>query len=162
MPKNNNDIESRIQRALASLPEGEKPNFKALAKEYRVPYQRLLARSKGRASLFDRPSHSLKLTTTQNNALKDYLRQLDDLGIAPQIQQVVQAVNTILKIDHKAEQLDTAPPTVSTRWAYAWINREPEIFARRARLLDLARKASHNIPAIVQWFNGLEKIKSEY
>ena len=162
MPKINNEIEARIQRALASIPEGERPNFKALANEYRVPYQRLLARSKGRASLFDRPSHTTKLTTTQNNALKVYLRRLDDLGIAPRMQQLVQTANTILKIDHEAEHPGTAPPTVSTRWAYAWIRREPEIFARRARQLDLARKASHDIPAIVQWFNGLEKIKSEY
>lgn len=115
MPEINSDIESRIRRALKSIPTGVRPNYIALSKEYRVPYQRLLARSKGRPNLYNRSSYTLKLTTTQNLALIVYLQRLDDLRIAPRTNQVVSTTNSILRIDHIAKKVPGPPPTVGTR-----------------------------------------------
>jgi hypothetical protein len=42
-----NDIESRIQAALASISPDEKPNIAKLSRDYTVPEQRLRARYKG-------------------------------------------------------------------------------------------------------------------
>ena len=61
MPDNDNLIESRIQVALHHIEGLNKPNIKACARTYNVPYQRLLARYKGRPSLSERRLNGRKL-----------------------------------------------------------------------------------------------------
>jgi hypothetical protein len=69
MPKSkdsNASIESRIQLAIFELENIEKPNIKEWACAKNLPYQRLLARYKGRPSLSERPPNGRKL----DNSLK--------------------------------------------------------------------------------------------
>jgi hypothetical protein len=70
-------IDDQIEQILESIKDVEKPNFSKLAREHNVPYQRLLARSKGRATLSERPSGTLKLSEAQDKALYNYIARLD-------------------------------------------------------------------------------------
>lgn len=97
MPDSYDQTESRIQSALASIKPDMKPNFSKLAEKYSVPYQRLLARYKGRVRLYERPSGTLKLTSSQNFVLREFIRYLDSLGIPPRLRHVVHCANTILR-----------------------------------------------------------------
>jgi hypothetical protein len=59
-------IDNRIKQILESIKDAERPNFSKLTREHNVPYQRLLARSKGRATLSERPSGTYKLSDAQD------------------------------------------------------------------------------------------------
>jgi hypothetical protein len=54
------------------------PLVSALARAHKLPYQRLLARFKGRNSLKSRLSSSWKLTSIQSNALFEYILSTSD------------------------------------------------------------------------------------
>jgi hypothetical protein len=66
MPQSELSIDDRIEQILESIKDAEKPNFSKLAREHNVPYQRLLARSKGRATLSERLSGIYKLLDAQD------------------------------------------------------------------------------------------------
>jgi hypothetical protein len=153
------DIESRIQRALSTSEAHTKPNYAQLARQFDVPYQRLLARSKGRTTLYSRPSGTLKLNTSQNYVLREYIRYLDSLGVPPHIPHVVHCANTILRADHDG---DDNPPTVDNRWARAWLRREPDIYVRRQRHLELNRRLSHDVDTIRTWYEGFHNLVVQY
>ncbi|KAF1974186.1 hypothetical protein BU23DRAFT_638295 [Bimuria novae-zelandiae CBS 107.79] len=85
MPELLISIDDRIAEILDSISDIPKPNFSKLAREHGTPnrdtYQRLLARSKGRPTLSQRPPTMCKLTQAQDSALYDYIACLDELGV---------------------------------------------------------------------------------
>ena len=160
MPATYEEEEAIIQSILDSIPPGFKPNFSRLAREKDVDYQRLLARYHGRPSRFDRSGGHFKLNDRQNFVLREFVRFLDQLGVSARVAHVVRCVNTILHADHADPSLP--PPTVTNRWAKAWIKRQDDIFIRRQRHLDLNRALAHDINGIQKWFDGFIKIVSDY
>ena len=70
-------IESRIQEALIALSERDRPNIAAAAREFRVPEQRLRARSIGCLSKQERPAANKKLSEDQELTVCQYLDRLD-------------------------------------------------------------------------------------
>jgi hypothetical protein len=89
-------IDNRIDQVLESIKDVEKPNYKQLAREKKLPYQRLLARSKGRPTRSQRPSGTYKLSEAQDSALYDYIARLDDLGIFVRLLMIVACANYLL------------------------------------------------------------------
>jgi DDE superfamily endonuclease len=160
MPDTYEEIEDRIQQVLDSILPDSTPNFTRLAKENNVPYKRLLARYHGRPTLFERPSGTLKLSETQNVVLREFIRFLDQLGVSARVAHVVRCANTILQADHTDSSLPL--PSVTIRWARAWIKRQDDIFIRRQRHLDLNRQLAHDIDGIQKWFDGFIKIILDY
>jgi hypothetical protein len=156
MPDTYEEEEAKIQSILDSIPPGFKPNIARLSREKGVHYQRLLARYHGRGTLFDRPSRTLKLNESQNFVLREFVRFLDELGVNARVAHVVRCANTILLADH--DDPSQPPPTVTDRWAKAWISRQNDIFVRRQRHLDLNRVLAHDIDGIQKWYDGFIKI----
>jgi hypothetical protein len=64
-----NSIEDRIAEALQSIEKNLKPNFTKLAKEFAVPYLRLINRGKGRGLKSERQPVNLRLNDTKELAL---------------------------------------------------------------------------------------------
>jgi hypothetical protein len=160
MPETYEEIEARIQKVLDTIPPDFTPNISRLAGENNLPYYRLLARYHGRPTRFERPSGTLKLSESQNYVLREFVRFLDQLGISARVAHVVRCANTILQADYEDPSLP--PPTVTNRWARAWITRQDDIFVRRQRHLDLNRALAHDIDGIRKWFDGFIKIILDY
>ncbi|KAF7446574.1 HTH-Tnp-Tc5 domain containing protein [Pyrenophora tritici-repentis] len=143
-------VNDRISEILKSIEDIPKPNFKQLAREHGVPYQRLLARSKGRPTRSERPSSTYKLTEAQDRALYDYIARLDELGVCVRLPMIVSCVNYLLQQAHDGPG---PPPTASSRWAKQWLKRQPELHVRRQRSLNLNRALAHDSDSIVKWFD---------
>jgi hypothetical protein len=73
MPESYQSIEARIQLAILELENVESPNIKAWARGHNLPYQRLLARYKGRSSRSERTPSGRKLDESQEAALCRYI-----------------------------------------------------------------------------------------
>ena len=73
MAESYESVEYRIQVAIHELENVERPNIKAWARSRNLPYQRLLARYKGRQSLSERPPNGRKLDESQESALCRYI-----------------------------------------------------------------------------------------
>ena len=93
--ESNESIESRIQLAILELENVEKPNIKAWART-KIPYQRLLARYKGRASLSDRTPTGRLLDESQEAALCRYIDYLDSIHLPPKRPAIAATANAIL------------------------------------------------------------------
>jgi hypothetical protein len=70
---------------------------------------------------------------------------------------VVSCVNYHLFRDHESGN-SNPPPRVDSRWAKAWIARNPELFIRRQQPLFLVRAVAHDEGAMRRRFNGLAKL----
>ncbi|KAF1980642.1 hypothetical protein K402DRAFT_343991, partial [Aulographum hederae CBS 113979] len=129
--KKNADIDQRIQKVLDEIPDGININWSHLARKYNVPYQRLLARSKGRSTLQSRPSGTLKLTDAQEYALYTCVERLDQLGVRVRIPMIISCVNYILFRAYDSScSTSTSRNTLraNPRWAKRWIQRKITIF----------------------------------
>lgn len=155
MPQSGLSIDDQIEQILESIEDVEKPNFSKLAREHNVPYQRLLARSKGRPTLSERPSGTYKLSEAQENALYDYVARLDYLGVYVRLPMIVSCANYLLQRSHEGA---STPPSASIRWAKRWLKRNPELHLRRQQSLELNRAIAHDKEAILRWFDGLVKL----
>jgi hypothetical protein len=155
MPEPPISIDDRIDAILNDLDPKKKPNFSKLAVEKNVPYQRLLARSKGRSTRAQRPSGTYKLSLAQENALYDYIARLDELGVCVRLPMIVSCANYLLQRGH--DSLDRYRPATS-RWAIQWLKRNPELHKRRQRSLDLNRAIAHDTTNIKKWFDGFVNI----
>jgi hypothetical protein len=120
-----------------------------------VPYQRLLARSKGRQTRSKRGSYTYKLTEAQDSALYNYIARLDELRVFIRLPIVVICAKYLLQRSHDSPG---PPPSADSRWAKRWLRRYPELYLRRQRSLDLHRAITHDKEAIFEWFNGLIKL----
>ncbi|KAJ6007946.1 hypothetical protein N7540_011922 [Penicillium herquei] len=69
MAESYQSIESRIELAILNLENVQSPNIKVWAREHNLPYQRLLARYKGRTSRSERTAAGYKLDKSQESAL---------------------------------------------------------------------------------------------
>jgi hypothetical protein len=119
MPESAETIDYRIDMILESITNHEKVNFKELARDNDVPYQRLLARSKGRQSRSNRPSATYKLSSAQDNALYDYIVRLDELGVCVRLPMIVSCANYLLQQGHEGS---LPAPSANTRWAKNGLN----------------------------------------
>lgn len=96
MPESYQSIEARIQLAILELENVESPNIKAWAREHNLPYQRLLARYKGRSSRTERIPSGRKLDESQESALCRYIDFLDSIYLPPKRPAIEAAANAIL------------------------------------------------------------------
>lgn len=89
-------IENRISEALQSIDSNLKPNFARLAREFAVPYRRLIERSKGRGSRSDRASVNLRLTPEEEQAICRYLDIIEEAGLYARHYHIERTANSIL------------------------------------------------------------------
>jgi hypothetical protein len=72
------DLETRIQRALATLSDQETPNLSELARSFNLPYRTLVRRFHERGGFEDKRLSQRALNLVQETALVRYIKQLDD------------------------------------------------------------------------------------
>jgi len=150
------DIEERIEDALYRLGQPEAPPVTAVAREFNVPYQRLLARLHGRPSKSTRPPTNRKLTEEQESALCQYLNALDEIYMSATRKHCYTTANLILARAHGSKP--GSPPTIGKQWVANFLNRHPEYYIRTQRPLDLDRQFAQYPDTIERWFEALHQI----
>jgi len=160
MPLSYSTVEQRILDASVTLQAQNPPLIAQTAREFNVPYQRLLARYHGRQSKQTRPGAGRKLDPAQELAVCHYLDHLDRMGTSARYSMLAQCANSILKRSHNDPA--TPAPTVSRMWPNRFLKAHPEFKMRKQQPLDIARKNAHDPEAIYAWFRGYKKLCEEY
>lgn len=92
--------------------------MRAVAALYNVPRTTLRTRIKGRASLADSRPRSQKLTESEDEAIVQYMLDLDSRGFPPQIADVAAMADYLLTAR------DARP--VGKQWPYRFVQRRIE------------------------------------
>ncbi|KAJ5733620.1 hypothetical protein N7493_002406 [Penicillium malachiteum] len=135
MPKNIDNKEANIQRALGALSDQKTPNISKTAREFAIPRTTLLRRWNGGKSLFDRQPNNRKLDTEQEKALCVYIDQLDKAGIHIKPAQIEKSANFILSLAYTDST--NPPPKIGEHWVKRFLCRHPEYHWRRRKALDI-------------------------
>ena len=178
----NSDIEKRISDACASAVSQNRPNISELARQFDVPYQRLRGRINGRPTLNQRRHYPNALDNTQEEALVQWVRRIDSMGISPTSTIVVQSANEILarsasdtisaekpsKMPSKTlskTPLKTSPKTpsnpprtVGKNWVYRFMERLPaDLHITTQKPIEKARFDAAELGHITHWFDLLDQ-----
>jgi hypothetical protein len=151
MPKSSSDIEIRIASAIEAYRTSNKPNIKALAREFDVPYGRLRARINGRASRNTRPGPNRALDSEQEAALIHWITLLDNAYASPTALMVLQCANRII------HRRDPQRPSLNKNWAYKFIKRlPPHLGLIKQKPKEGNRMAAEDLGLLTSWYERLE------
>lgn len=144
-------IEECIQSAITYHLSHPKLTIAQIGRDFEVPYQRLVARIKGRIGRHQRQHINTRLTASQEAALCSYANRLENRNLAAQREQIRGAANSILKeaYAHTTPALrPPEPPTVGKCWVARFIKRYKYCVVRQ-KTLDAERCGSED-PAVIE------------
>jgi hypothetical protein len=124
-----------------------------VAREFDVPYRRLLARVNGQTTLQERSTQNRILTDDQERAIKAWLDDIDLMGIPPTNRMIISCANAILQ---GANPHVNPPPTVGTGWVYRFTKRLPGYKRVKQKPIDPKRLEAEDLGVIQTWFDRLE------
>src|SRR4051794_31698180 len=113
------DQEGRIDLAIQALELGQFESIRAAAESYDIKWERLRDRLNGIPARRDCAPNTRKLTSYEEEAIVQYILDLDSRGFPPRPRDVQEMADLLL-----AER-DASP--VGKNWATNFINRRPEI-----------------------------------
>jgi hypothetical protein len=111
--------EARVILALEALQNNTKLSLKAIAKLYNVPASTLRDRHAGWPVRRDCMANSKNLTQSEEEAIVQYITELDTRAFPPRLHSVEDIANQLLR-------LRDAPP-VSKLWAHNFVKRQPQL-----------------------------------
>lgn len=153
------DVEERIAHVLTLMQDEVQPNISRYARDYNLPYSRLLRRFHGVASRSTRhPTHTA-LTPIQEAGVCRYLDHMDELGASARVSAIRGAANSILRDDCDDP---TAPPKVGRDWPTNFLKRHPEYLKIKQKPISLARKQAQDPEALQDWYNRLDSVIEKY
>jgi len=89
-------IEDRIQKAIEAINTRENPNRAEIAREFRVPYERLRSRLKNyQFKTAVRELHNRALKPDQKSALRKYLIKLNELDLSARLHMMQSTANAL-------------------------------------------------------------------
>jgi len=149
--------EDAISDAVSAFHEGLYSIPTAAAKAYNVAPRTVQRRVKGMGSRSSRIPSNRALNLEQEQAIRDYLKRLDDAGISATLSMLRGAANYLLKRSH----LDpcTLPPTISPCWPRRFLNRNKEFFKKKQKPLAIDRKNAHNVEDFTTYFEKYKDIR---
>jgi hypothetical protein len=153
MPKFSPEVEIRIASALEAYRTSDKPNIKALAREFDVSYGQLYGRIKGRVSPKGHTGPNRALDPEQEAALIHWITLLDNAHASPTALMVLQCANQIIH-RHNPQR-----PSLGKNWAYDFIKRLPprlnfNVIKQKPKEGD--RMAAEDLGLLTSWYERLE------
>jgi hypothetical protein len=148
------DQEGRIDLAIQALELGQFESIRAAAESYDIKWERLRDRLNGIPARRDCPPNSRKLTSYEEEAIVQYILDLDSRGFPPRPRDVQEMADLLL-----AER-DASP--VGKNWATNFINRRPEIQSKFNRKYDYKRAQCEDPVIIGDWFRLVHNVKAKY
>ena len=140
--------------ALGALQNDKKLSLRAVAKLYNVPVTTLHDRRTGRPARRDIMPNSKKLTQSEEEAIVQYILELDTRSFPPRLRGVEDMANQLLRVRD-------APP-VGKLWAHSFVKRQPELRTRYTRRYDYQRAKCEDPKVIGEWFALVQNVKAKY
>ena len=146
--------EDRIKLALQAIQEPQKLSVRRAAIVYKVSRRSIDRRRAGTMSTRDTHPKSSNLSKTEERTLVQYIRGLDQQGLAP----------TLRCVEDMANQLRAArnADPVGPRWASNFVKREPGLQSRLTRQRDRQRVLCSDPGVIGPWFDLIQNVKAKY
>jgi hypothetical protein len=146
--------EGRILLALQAIKPHGNLSIRRAAEMYNVPRTTLQDRRHGRLSRRDIIPRSRKLKETEEEAIVEYVLELDERGRPARIADVEDMANLLLAERNGGR--------VGTRWARNLIARQPLLRIRLNRPYDYQRALCEDPDAIRAWFRLVENMRTKY
>jgi hypothetical protein len=146
--------EARIILAMEAVRTSKKMNVTRAAKLYNVPRSTLRDRLRGKLQAAETRNFNLKLTSSEEETLVQYVLDLDLRGFPPRIGGVEDMANLLLATRR-------AKPA-GKRWAYNFVHRRPELKTRFSRAYDFQRALCEDPELINAWFQLVANMRMKY
>lgn len=139
MPTRAELMEEKVQQALKAMNGDPSLKGSKATKQFNAPYDRLMARRRGRPASNTRGGHNTKLNRPQDEALKDYILMLQASRNGANMDSINSATNRLLFY-----QTGDPAITCSRRWTKAWMTRHSDFLkTMKERPLSAKRLSSH-------------------
>lgn len=92
----------------------------------------------------------------QDQAIRNYLKQLDDAGISATLSMLHSTANHLLKWIHCNPC--TLLSTINSCWTRQFLNHNKQFFKKKQKLLAIDRKNAHNIKDFTIYFEKYKEI----
>ena len=99
MPPKSEAIEERIARASEAMDQDPRLRGTKAIVQFVVPYNRLIARQRGRPASNSRGRHNKKLLVPQDKSLRDYLLMLYISGQSPNLEIIQTSASRLVYYD---------------------------------------------------------------
>jgi len=150
--------EGRLSLASISFSRNPSQSLRALARSFDVPESTLRTRLKGIHARHENPSKNRKLHLYEEQALVDWILDLDRRGFPPPIIDVRRMADTLLA----ARGQEPAPQPVGKCWTSRFINAQPELQTKWNRKFHAQRARCEDPRTISAWFRLVEETRQAY
>ncbi|KAK2684214.1 hypothetical protein QWA68_017026, partial [Fusarium oxysporum] len=147
-------IDSSIILAMDAKRKNPNLSIRHLAKQFSVPRTTLQDRMAGKPSKTDTHSSQSNLTIAEEDAIVQYISQLDSRGFSPQKADVEDMANLLL--------LKRDARRVGKCWTDRFIARRPELFTHFSRPYDYQRALQEDPGVLGTWFRLVANMRAKY
>ena len=132
--QSNNDLsyDQRFDLAITAIQTSQISSIRHASKLYEVPFTTLRDRLSGRITRHNAQINNRKLTTTEEKALLQRVKSLDNNGFSPTLPFVEKMANQLLK-----QRLPTG--SVGKNWLRRWVRRNNVVMAKHLHKYDYQR-----------------------
>ncbi len=149
--------EDAICDAIIALNENFYSTPTEAAKAYNVAPRTVQQKLQEMGSQSSRTPPNRALNPQQEQAIRNYLKRLDDAGISATLSMLRGAANHLLKRSHFDHCI--FPTTISSCWPWQFLNRENHFFKKKQKPLAIDRKNVHNIEDFTIYFEKYKEIR---
>ena len=146
--------ERRIILAIEAIKNNKNLNYSMATQIYKVPQSTLYYRINGRTLRDDSRNGRQKLTNSEEDAIIQYILDLDKRGFPPRILGVEDMANLLLEKRNGGR--------IGKLWTARFIARRQELKTRLNRVYNFQRAACENSKLINAWFKLVNNIKAKY
>ncbi len=147
--------ESATSDAITALKEGFYSTPTAAAKAYNVAPRTVQRRLQGMGSRSSRTPLNRALNPEQEQAIRNYLKRLDNAGISATLSMLRGAANYLLTGSNP--DACTPLPTISPCWLRRFLNGNKQLFKKKQKPLAIDQNA-HNVEDFMVYFE--DELKS--
>ena len=155
--------EERIQFAIEALRSGQIRTIRKAAHAFDVPYATLRGRVAGRVPRQESQISSRKLRETEEAALVQWIKSLDDRGMSPTIGYIRQIADLLLRergslvlLDASVTAVADEMNTVGENWARRFLNRHLDLKSKYLRKYDYQRALCEDPEKVSEWFQRVQ------
>ena len=146
--------ESQIILAIEAIRQDKKLSRRKAAAIYNVPEATLRYRMNGRASKLESRPAAHRLTITEEEAVIQYILDLDTRGFAPRHAGVEDMANLLLARRDGGR--------VGKHWAEKFVKRQPQLKTRFNRAYNFQRALYEDLELIGAWFKLVYNMRAKY
>jgi hypothetical protein len=159
-PSQSNQNEGRVALAIQAFERGQFSNLKAVAVTYGAPYSTVRDRVSGRVARSNSRPTNLKLSSTEESTLVQWILSMDERGLPPRADTIRQMADLLLKKRSIADSKQS--PTVSKYWVRNFVRRHKALRSRYNRKYDYQRAKCEDPTIIRDWFRLVQNTIAKY